>query len=127
MLQLLLKPLIGVASDVVGGIVATKKAKAEQKLTKIKAETELMTKQIAGEIDWDVEAVKGKKDSWADEFLTIILSIPLILAFFPGLHTYIQQGFEVLDGMPNYYKGFVGAMIGAAFGVRSVTKFIGKK
>ena len=127
MIQMLLKPLLGVASEVVGGIVATKKAKAEQKLTKIKAETELMTKQIAGEIDWDVEAVKGKKDSWADEFLTIILSIPLILAFFPGMSHYILQGFEVLDAMPNYYKGFVGAMIGAAFGVRSVTKFIGKK
>ena len=44
MLQLLIKPLLGVAGDVVKGVVASKKAKAEQKLTKIKAETELLNK-----------------------------------------------------------------------------------
>ena len=38
MLQLLLKPLLGVAGDVVKGFVETKKAKAQHKLTEIKAD-----------------------------------------------------------------------------------------
>ncbi|BCV06819.1 MAG: hypothetical protein CM15mV144_130 [Caudoviricetes sp.] len=37
----------------------TRKAKAKQKLIKIESETALMEKRIAGEIEWDVEAVKG--------------------------------------------------------------------
>ena len=48
MWTMLLKPLMGVAGDVVKGVVDTKKAKAEQKITKIKAETDLMQKQISG-------------------------------------------------------------------------------
>ena len=51
---MLVKPLLGVASDVVKGVVDTRKAKAEQKVTKIKAETELLNKQIAGQIEYDV-------------------------------------------------------------------------
>lgn len=58
MFQMLLKPLLGVAGDVVKGVVETKKAKAEQKITKIKAETDLMQKQIAGDIAYDVQAIK---------------------------------------------------------------------
>ena len=54
---LLVKPLIGIAGETVKGIVETKKAKAEQKITKIKAETELLNKQIAGEVDWEKSAV----------------------------------------------------------------------
>jgi len=39
MLQLLLKPLIGVASNAVSGFIETKKLKQEAKVTKIKADT----------------------------------------------------------------------------------------
>ena len=127
MLQLLLKPLIGVASDVVGGIVATKKAKAEQKLTKIKAETELMTKQIAGEIDWDVEAIKSSKESWKDEYLTILFSIPLLLCFLPFTVEYVERGFAALAMTPDWYKYTLGVIVSASFGIKGASKFIGKK
>ena len=83
MLNLLIKPLLGVAGDVVKGVVASKKAKAEQKLTKIKAETEMLNKQISGEVEWDVQAIKQAEGSWKDEYLTILFSIPLLLCFLP--------------------------------------------
>ena len=56
MLQLLIKPLLGVAADAVKGFVTTKKLKAEQKLTKIKADTKLMEDQIAGKVQWEASA-----------------------------------------------------------------------
>ena len=56
MFHLLIKPLLGVAGEAVKGIVATKKAKAEQKLTKIKADTALMEQQIAGKVEWEKTA-----------------------------------------------------------------------
>jgi len=40
MLQMLIKPLLGVAGDAISGYVDTRKAKAQQKLVKIEAETE---------------------------------------------------------------------------------------
>ena len=124
---MLIKPLLGVASDVVGGIVATKKAKAEQKLTKIKAETELMTKQIKGEIDWDVEAIKSSKESWKDEYLTILFSIPLLLCFLPFTVEYVERGFAALAMTPDWYKYTLGVIVSASFGIKGASKFIGKK
>ena len=127
MLQLLLKPLIGVASDVVGGIVATKKAKAEQTLTKIKAETEVLQQQIKGEIDWDVEAIKGSRESWKDEYLTILFSIPLLLCFLPFTVEYVERGFAALAMTPDWYKYTLGVIVSASFGIKGASKFIGKK
>ena len=53
MLQLLIKPLLGVAGQAVSGFIETKKAKAENKLTEIKANTKLKQQQIAGEVSWE--------------------------------------------------------------------------
>jgi len=66
MWQLLAKPLLGVVADGVKGFVATKKAKAEQKITKIKAETKLMEDQIKGKVAWEQSAVDQMKGSWKD-------------------------------------------------------------
>jgi len=44
-----LNPIIGLASEVVGGVIDTRKAKAKQKLVKIEAETEIVKQQIKGE------------------------------------------------------------------------------
>jgi len=127
MLQMLIKPLLGVASEVVGGVIETRKAKAEQKLTKIKAETELMSKQIKGEIDWDVEAIKGSKESWKDEYLNILFSIPLLLCFLPFTVEYVERGFAALAMTPDWYKYTLGVIVSASFGIKGATKFFGKK
>ena len=127
MLQMLIKPLLGVASDAIGGYVQTQKAKAEQKLTAIKAETEIKKKQIAGEIDWDVEAIKGSRDSWKAEYLTILFSIPLLLCFLPFTVEYVERGFAALAMTPDWYKYTLGVIVSASFGIRGATKFFGKK
>ena len=79
MLNLLLGPVVDIVSTSVKGFVDTKKAKAEQKVTEIKAKTELMHQQIKGEADWDLEAIKNTQGSWKDEYLTILFSIPFFL------------------------------------------------
>ena len=125
---MLIKPLLGVASDAIGGYVETRKAKAEQKLTAIKAETEIKKKQIAGEMDWNLEAIKGSQDSWKDEWLTLLFSIPLILCFCGDWgRTIVFNGFEALSQAPDFYKYTLGVIVSASFGIRGATKFFGKK
>ena len=82
MWQLLLKPLLGVASSAIGGFVETKKLKAEQKLTKIKADTKLMEDQIAGKVKWEASAVEQMKGAWKDELILICLLAPAVAVFF---------------------------------------------
>ena len=127
MLQFLIKPLLGVAGDVVKGFVDTKKAKAEQKLTQIQAETEIVKQQIKGEVDWDVEAIKNTKGSWKDEYLTILFSIPLLLCFLPFTVEYVERGFEALAMTPDWYKYTLGVIVSASFGIKGASKFFGKK
>ena len=127
MLQMLIKPLLGVASDAIGGYVETKKAKAKQKLVKIEAETEIVKQQIKGEVDWDLEAIKGSKDSWKDEYLTILFSIPLLLCFLPFTVEYVERGFAALAMTPDWYKYTLGVIVSASFGIKGASKFFGKK
>ena len=123
----LLKPFLGLATDIVGGIVETKKAKAKQKLIKIEAETQVIQQQIKGEIDWDVEAIKGSKESWKDEYLTILFSIPLLLCFLPFTVEYVERGFAALAMTPDWYKYTLGVIVSASFGIKGATKFFGKR
>jgi len=85
MLQLLLKPLLGVAGQAVSGFIETKKAKAENKLVEIKAKTKLREQQIAGEVSWEASAVDQMKGSWKDEVILICLLTPAVAVFIPGL------------------------------------------
>ena len=83
--QLLAKPLLGVVADGVKGFVDTKKAKAELKVTEVKAATKLKQDQIAGKVAWEQSAVDQMKGSWKDEAILICLLAPATLVFFPGM------------------------------------------
>ena len=69
----------------------------------------------------------ASKNSWKDEYLTIVLSIPIIMAFIPGLDTIVHNGFAQLEAMPEWYQLSLGAVIAASFGIRGATKFFGSK
>ena len=125
MWQLLLKPLIGVVSQSVGGFVETKKLKAEQKLTKIKADTKLMEDQIAGTVAWEASAVDQMKGSWKDELILICLLAPATLVFFPGMTDHIHDGFVALQSLPDYYKHLLYIACSASFGIKGAKGAIG--
>ena len=125
MWQLLLKPLLGVASSAVGGFVETKKLKAEQKLTKIKADTKLMEDQIAGKVKWEASAVEQMKGSWKDELILICLLAPAVAVFFPGMTDHIERGFLALHALPDYYKHLLYIACSASFGIKGAQGAIG--
>ena len=78
-------PILNVIGSLAGtwleGKVETKKAETGAKVAKAKAEAVIMEKKATGEIDWDLEMAKGSQNSWKDEWLTILFSVPLVLAF----------------------------------------------
>ena len=118
MLNLLIKPLLGVAGDVVTGIVETKKKKAEVKLKKIEAEAVHMDKIIAGEAEWETEAVKQMDGSWKDEVSLIVLLLPAVLVFVPGWQDFVKSGFVALKELPSYYQNLLYIAISASFGIK---------
>ena len=118
MLNLLLKPLLGVAGQAVSGFVETKKAKAQLKLTEVQAATKLKQDQIAGKVAWEASAVDQMKGSWKDEFVLLALMIPAILVFIPGMTEHVERGFEALHKLPDYYKHLLYLSCSVSMGVR---------
>ena len=119
MLQLLLKPLLGVAGQAVSGFMETKKAKAVAKLTEIKAVTALKEQQIAGKVSWEASAVDQMKGSWKDELILICLLLPAVLVFVPGMTEHVERGFVALQQLPDYYKHLLYIACSASFGIKA--------
>jgi len=127
MLGALIGPIVSLASTFLEGHLATAKANTDMKVAEARAKANIMERQATGDIDWDLEAIKGSQNSWKDEWLVILFSIPLILAFIPGGEEIVQNGFAQLNNMPEWYQYSLGVIIAASFGVRSATKFFGRK
>jgi len=112
MVQLLLSSAVGLVTDFFKHKAEEKKAVHESKLKSIEANSQ-----------WDASMASASSKSWKDEWFAIVLSIPMIGAFIPPLVPYIQEGFVVLDTMPEYYKLFLGGAIAASFGIKTLSQW----
>ena len=93
-----------------------------------KAEAQIRMKEATGEIDWELAAIRATQSSWKDEWLTIIFTLPLILSFCGDWgRQSVHDGFLSLQQMPDWYQLSLGAIVAASFGIRSVSKFFGRK
>ena len=118
MMNFLAGPIANMVTDAVKGFVETKKAKADLKLTEIKAQKSLKEQQIAGKISWEATAVDQMKGSWKDELILICLLVPAVAVFIPGWTPHIKAGFEALHSLPDYYKLLLYIACSASFGIK---------
>ena len=117
MIGQLISSLTGLATSVID-------SKTQLKLT----EAEVRKKQLTGEIDWDISAMNATENSWKDEWITLLFSIPLILAFCGDWgNDIVARGFAALEVMPQWYQIALGGIVSASIGMRSVSRFFGKK
>ena len=117
--------------NAVGGIAsAWMQNKVEQ--TKAKgalnvAMEQRKTKMATGEIYWDQTMAEASKDSWKDEWLVLLFSVPLILAFCGDWgRAIVESGFQALETAPEWYRYTLGVIVAASFGFRGATKFFKK-
>ena len=125
MLNFLVGPVANMVTDAVKGFVETKKAKADLKLTEIKAQKSLKEQQIAGKISWEATAVDQMKGRWKDELILICLLVPAVAVFIPGWTPHIKAGFEALHSLPDYYKHLLYIACSASFGIKGAKGAMG--
>jgi len=115
--------MISILTSLAGLATSVIDSKTQVKLT----EAEIRKKQLTGEIDWDIEAIKATQNSWKDEWITLLFSIPLILAFTGDWgNQIVQDGFTALEAMPTWYQVSLGGIVSASIGLRSISKFYNK-
>ena len=95
----------------------------ENKAKESQAKQELKIRSIESTDSWEQLQAQGSQTSWKDEWFVVVLSIPMICAFIPDLVPFIERGFVVLSGMPDYYKAFLGAAIAESFGIKGLANW----
>lgn len=120
--------LVNPIASIIGNWQKKKLQKQENEMKIEQARTEAIIEQAKRgqmhEIEWDEIMAKGSQESWKDEWFVILLSIPAILCFIPGLDVYVVKGFEALATTPDWYKAAFGIAVAASFGFRKFGNYM---
>ena len=116
----LIKTLVGVGGTFLQGKMDNKKAEIEGRNNAIQ-------EKLKQSGTWDEIHAKNSGESWKDDWFTLLFSIPLVLAFIPSAVPYVEQGFRVLDMMPDWYKQALAVLVAASVGYQKLTQLFTKK
>ena len=126
MLQFL-TPLASLASSFMESKIEQTKAKGAVAKAKAEAEAEVMKTAATHDSKWELIMAQSTQNSWRDEIITVVVLIPVILVFIPGMEDIVKQGFQRLNELPEWYTYLLFLTVSAALGIRGLDKFRGKK
>tara|TARA_A100001201_G_C4058707_1_gene192013 strand:+ start:614 stop:994 length:381 start_codon:yes stop_codon:yes gene_type:complete len=119
----LIGPISSLASSFVEGQVSKQKAKATLAQTEAEAKAEIMKTAATHDSKWELIMAEGTKGSWKDELVTIVVLIPVVLVFIPGMEQVVKNGFDRLNELPDWYQYLVFLVCSAALGIKGLDKF----
>jgi hypothetical protein len=91
-------------------------AKLEGAIAVEKAKAEYRCKDLEYDNAWELEQIKNS--GWKDEYVLVLLSIPLVMVFIPFAQPYVLEGFSVLDQCPEWYRWLLVMIFAATYGIR---------
>lgn len=122
MLQMLIGGAIDLAKDFVKGKAEEKKAIQQRKIT-----------SINNDADWESKMAGASGNSWKDEYLTIVLTLPIIAVGYSlvtgdqSVIDRLNDGFSALERLPEWYQYLLFLACSAAFGLKSADKLMSLK
>jgi len=123
MIQALI-PIVGeLAGGWLKGKAAEKAAKSQVKVAKAEAEAEVMKTAATHDSKWELIMAQSTQTSLKDEIVTVIVLIPVVLVFIPGMEGVVKNGFDRLNELPDWYQYLVFLVCSAALGIKGLDKF----
>ena len=119
----ILSSLIEPITGLVKGYLSNK---AEEKQAKHQAKMSI----IQNDADWESKMADASKDSWKDEFWTIVLAIPVFMVGYAiaandvTVIARVATGFEALEKLPEWYQYLLFIAISSSFGIRGASKIM---
>ena len=118
-LSSLIGPIAGLAKNYLNNKAEEKQAKHEAKMS-----------VIANDADWEAKMAEASKDSWKDEFWTIVLAAPVFMIGYsiavddPDIIVRVGESFTVLGTLPEWYQYLLFIAISSSFGIRGVSRIM---
>jgi hypothetical protein len=119
----ILTTLVGPIANLAKGYLSNK---AEEKQAKHQAKMSI----IQNDADWESKMADASKDSWKDEFWTIVLAIPVFMVGYAiavndvTVIARVATGFEALEKLPEWYQYLLFIAISSSFGIRGASKIM---
>jgi hypothetical protein len=66
--------------------------------------------------EWEIESLRNS--GWKDEWVLILISIPMVGSFIPSTVQYVVDGFEALSQTPDWYRWLILIIFSAVYGIR---------
>ena len=105
------------------------KNRQESKILHSLAERKHLEKVIAGEIEFKNTIVQSHKGDWKDEFVLILISIPILLLAWsvfsddPDIQLKLDLFFERFNNFPIWFQALIVGAFSTILGVRGVSAF----
>ena len=121
-----LTSLIGPATNIVGTVL-----KNRNEVTQAKHKAKMQV--IQNDADWESKMADASANSWKDEWITLLLSVPLlaigwgIVVEDSTIIDRVAEGFKALENLPDWYSYLLFLAVSASFGVKGVDKIMGLK
>lgn len=118
----LIGPVAGLAKSYLSNKAEEKQAKHQAKMS-----------VIQNDADWESKMADASKDSWKDEFWTIVLAAPVFMIGYsiavddPAIIVRVGESFAVLGTLPEWYQYLLFIAISSSFGIRGVGKIMDMK
>jgi len=127
MIGQLIGPIANLASGWLDAKATKQAAEAKLRLTEAESKAKILLSKETSTADWERIMAQGTQNSLKDEFVTVIVMIPVILCFIPGLEQTVKNGFDRLSELPAWYTNLVLVVCLAAVGIRGGKQFFGGK
>lgn len=119
----LIGPVAELAGTFLKGKVDKQKAKSTVEIAQAEAKAEVMKSAAMHDSKWELIMAEATKSSWKDEVVTIVVLIPCVLAFIPGMEEVVKNGFQRLSELPDWYQYLLFLVCSAALGIRGLDKW----
>ena len=124
MWQTIMTKLLGSFSETAAQVyIEKKKLEHERDMEKLRgkiayeaAKTERAIRSEGLDHEWELESIRNS--GWKDEWVLVLLSIPLVLVFIPWTQDTVLTGFQTLEQTPEWYRWIVMVIFLAIYGVR---------
>jgi hypothetical protein len=102
-------------------------AKLQGKIDIQKAKDSLAVQQLQSDTQLEHDQLTSPGNSLRQDWVLLLLSTPLVMAFIPPLQPYVESGFKALAQCPGWYKYTTVTVLLAIYGIRKVSPFFKKK